>query len=165
MQSDFGFRNFDFGFKVLNQVLIFSKFEVWYRLKMDKAELKRRTQRFAVDIIKFIERLPSKRSLNVLSNQLLRSSSSIGANYRSACKGKSTADFINKIVIVEEDADECVYWLELMEEADLVSPEDIFIFKKEANELTAIFTAIGKTAKANQHIRSTQNKKNQIARS
>jgi four helix bundle protein len=86
---------------------------------MDKIELKRRTQRFAIDVIKFVEELPAKRSLNVLSNQLLRCSSSVGANYRSACKGKSTADFINKIVIVEEEADESVYWLELMEEAGL----------------------------------------------
>jgi four helix bundle protein len=117
---------------------------------MDKIELKRRTQRFAVDVIKFVEELPSKRSLNVLSNQLLRSSSSVGANYRSACKGKSSADFINKIVIVEEEADESVYWLELMEEAGLVAPNDVAALKKEANELTAIFTAIGKTAKANQ---------------
>jgi four helix bundle protein len=59
---------------------------------MDKIELKRRTQRFAIDVIKFVEELRSKRSLNVLSNQLLRSSSSVGANYRSACKGKSSAD-------------------------------------------------------------------------
>ena len=113
---------------------------------MDKVELKRRTQRFAIDVIKFVEELPPKRSLNVLSNQLLRCSSSVGANYRSACKGKSTADFINKIVIVEEEADESIYWLELMEEAGLVSSKDIFTLKKEANELTAIFTAIGKTA-------------------
>ncbi|MCO5945312.1 four helix bundle protein [Mucilaginibacter flavidus] len=105
---------------------------------MDKVELKRRTQRFAIDVIKFVEELPAKRSLNVLSNQLLRCSSSVGANYRSACKGKSTADFINKIVIVEEDADESVYWLELMEEAGLVDSKEIYQLKKEANELTAI---------------------------
>ena len=117
---------------------------------MDKTELKRRTQRFTIDVIKFVEDLPPSRSLAVLSNQLLRSSSSVGANYRSACKGKSTADFINKIVIVEEEADESIYWLELMEESGLVKPEPIFTLKKEANELTAIFTAIGKTAKANQ---------------
>jgi len=117
---------------------------------MDKTELKKRTQRFAIDIIKLIESLPAGRSLNVLSNQLLRSSSSIGANYRSACKGKSTADFINKIIIVEEEADESIYWLELMEESGLVRPELLMSLKKEADELTAIFTAIGKTAKANQ---------------
>jgi four helix bundle protein len=110
---------------------------------MDKIELKQRSQRFAVDIIKFIEKLPSSRSLNVLCNQLIRSSTSVVANYRSACRGKSTADFINKIIIVEEEADECLYWLELMEMADLVSKKDIIPLKKEANELTAIFTAIG----------------------
>ncbi len=123
---------------------------------MDKTELKKRTQRFAVDIIKFIERLPPGRSVNMLSNQLLRSASSVGANYRSACKGKSTADFINKIIIVEEEADESIYWLELMEESGLIDPALITPLKKEANELTAIFTAIGKTTKANQ----TKNKSN-----
>jgi four helix bundle protein len=126
---------------------------------MDKIELKRRTQRFAIDVIKFVEEIPSNRSLNVLCSQLLRSSSSVGANYRSACKGKSTADFINKIVIVEEEADESVYWLELMEEAVLVNSKDIFALKKEANELTAIFTAIGKTAKANQRNSKSEIKK------
>ena len=117
---------------------------------MDKEELKKRTRLFAVNIIKLVDNLPQKRSLNILSNQLIRCASSIGANYRSACKGKSTADFINKIIIVEEEADESIYWLELLEEAGLVNPLDIQPLKKEANELTAIFTAIGKTAKANQ---------------
>jgi len=124
---------------------------------MDKIELKRRSQRFGVDVIKFIEKLPSGRSLNTLCNQLIRSSTSVGANYRSACRGKSTADFINKIIIVEEEADECIYWLELMEMAELVNPKDIAPLKQEANELTAIFTAIGKTAKLNQ-----KNKKSEI---
>jgi four helix bundle protein len=117
---------------------------------MDKIELQNRTKKFAVQIIKFIETLPSSHSLNILSNQLLRSASSIGANYRSACKGKSTADFINKIVIVEEEADESIYWLELMEESELVKEERIKHLNQEAKELTAIFTAIGKTAKLNQ---------------
>jgi four helix bundle protein len=81
---------------------------------------------------------------------LLRSSSSVGANYCSACKGKSTVDFINKIIIVEEEVDESIYWLELKEEAGLVDQDKIFPLKKEANELTAIFTTIGKTAKASQ---------------
>jgi len=126
---------------------------------MDKVELRQRSQRFGVDVIKFIEKLPTGRSLNVLCNQLIRSSTSVGANYRSACRGKSTADFINKIIIVEEEADECIYWLELMEMAELVNPKDIAPLKKEANELTAIFTAIGKTAKLNQ---KSKNKKSEI---
>ena len=117
---------------------------------MDKIELKRRTRRFAVEVIEFIEKQPSGRALNVLCNQLIRTTSSVGANYRSACRGKSSADFINKIIIVEEEADESLYWLELMEKSDLVRAEDLIALKKEADELTAIFTAIGKTAKTNQ---------------
>jgi len=123
---------------------------------MDKIELKKRTQKFAVSTIKFIESLPANRSLNVLSNQLIRSSTSVGANYRSACRGKSSADFINKIIICEEEADETIYWLELIEESGLVLSEFISLLKKEANELTAIFTAIGKTAKLNQQISKSQ---------
>ena len=73
---------------------------------MDKIELQKRTQLFAVNVIRFVESQSGGRALNILTNQLLRSSTSIGANYRSACKGKSSADFINKIVIVEEEADE-----------------------------------------------------------
>jgi four helix bundle protein len=129
--GDFEFRIFNFEF-------------------MDKAELQNRTKRFAIDIIKFVGELPSNKAVNVLSNQLLRSSTSIGANYRSACKGKSTADFINKIVIVEEEADESIYWLELMEESGLIQSDNLPALRKEARELTAIFTAIGKTAKENQ---------------
>ena len=117
---------------------------------MDSTELKRRAQKFAAEIIKFTETLPSGQALNVLCNQLIRCSTSVGANYRSACKGKSTADFINKIVICEEEANESIYWLDLMEESGLVKPELLLNHRQEAKELTAIFTAIGKTAKQNQ---------------
>ena len=123
---------------------------------MDKIELQKRTQRFAVNVIKCVESQSGGRALNILSNQLLRSSTSIGANYRSACKGKSTADFINKITIVEEEADESIYWFDLMLESGLVAPELITSLKKEAIELTAIFTAIGKTAKENQRIKNSK---------
>jgi four helix bundle protein len=126
---------------------------------LDKTELKRRTQKFSIDVIKFIENLPRKRSLDVLSNQLIRCATSIGANYRSACRGKSTADFINKIIIVEEEADESIYWLELMEESGLIDSTSISTLKKEANELTAIFTAIGKTAKEKQRLNKLEIKK------
>jgi four helix bundle protein len=119
---------------------------------MNKTDLINRTQLFAVSIIKFIKQIPDSKALRVLSNQLLRCATSIGANYRPACKGKSTADFINKIVIVEEEADEAQYWLELMEFSGLVPVHTIAPLKQEAKELTAIFTAIGKTAKANQKI-------------
>lgn len=117
---------------------------------MDKIELKRRTKKFTVDVIKFVETLPNGKALNICVNQLLRCSSSVGANYRAACRGKSIPDFINKIVIVEEEADEAMYWLEVMHEAGLVNPETVKPLWNEANELTAIFTAIGKTTKENQ---------------
>jgi four helix bundle protein len=97
--------------------------------------------------------------LDILSNQLIRCATSVGANYRSACRGKSTADFINKIIIVEEEADESIYWLELIEESGLVDSNDISALKKEANELTAIFTAIGKTAKEKQRLNKLEIKK------
>ncbi len=87
---------------------------------------------------------------------MLRSATSVGANYRAACKGKSTADFINKIVICEEEADECIYWIDLLMEAELVQPNQVITLRNEANELTAIFTTIGKTAKENQRIKNSK---------
>lgn len=112
-------------------------------------DLKDRTKKFAVTLIRFIRTLPKTDEGYILGKQLLRSGTSVGANYRSACRGKSTADFINKITIVEEEADECCYWLELIIEAEIINKELVDPILKEANELTAIFTATGKTAKAN----------------
>lgn len=112
-------------------------------------DLKDRTKKFAVSIIRFIRTLPKNDEGYILGKQLLRSGTSVGANYRSACKGKSTADFINKITIVEEEADECCYWLELIIESEIANKELVEPILKEANELTAIFTTTGKTAKAN----------------
>ncbi len=122
---------------------------------MNKEELQRRTQLFSIRIIKLVEILPSNNTTNILTKQLIRCATSIGANYRSACKGKSKADFINKIIIVEEEADESIYWLELIENLVKTNLPEIVDLKKEANELTAIFTAIGKTAKQNQLIRKS----------
>lgn len=112
-------------------------------------DLKERTKKFAVAIIRFVRTLPKNDEGYILGKQLLRSGTSVGANYRSACKGKSTADFINKITIVEEEADECCYWLELIIEAGITDKISVEPLLKEANELTAIFTAAGKTAKEN----------------
>lgn len=84
---------------------------------------------------------------SIFGKQLLRSATSVGANYRSACRAKSTADFINKLVIVEEEADECCFWLEVIMETGLMDKKEVLPMLKEAEELTAIFTASGKTAK------------------
>ena len=141
---------FDFGF--LGRII--------FDFRMDKVELKKRTKKFTVDIIKLVDTLPIGKAMNVCINQLLRSSSSIGANYRAACRGKSVPDFINKIVIVEEEADESMYWLEVMHESGLVPFEKVKHLFSEANELTAIFTAIGKTAKENQNNSKIDKSKN-----
>ncbi|MBI3189663.1 MAG: four helix bundle protein [Ignavibacteriales bacterium] len=114
---------------------------------MTKEELKARTKKFALNIIMLSEQLPRNRAADVLIKQLLQSSTSVGANYRAACRSRSTADFISKITIVEEEADESMYWLELISESHFVSKEKIEPLWKEANELTAIFTASGRTAK------------------
>ena len=118
---------------------------------MDSEELKRRTNFFALQVIRLIESLPPKQSVKIVGNQLLRSATSVAANYRSACKARSKADFVSKITIVEEEADESQFWLELMMEAGLVQESVVLPLYREARELTAIFTSSGKTAKQGLH--------------
>ena len=116
---------------------------------MKETDLKKRTKLFALRVIKLVESLPKIKTGEVIGKQLLRSGTSVGANYRSACRGKSTADFIAKLAIAQEEADESCYWLELIVESGLVVPERIEDLQKEAEELTAIFTASLITAKKN----------------
>jgi len=116
---------------------------------MTNNELKERTKKFALRIIKLVDSLPKSRAGNVIANQILRCSTSIGANYRSACRARSKADFISKITIVEEEADESLYWLEMINEAKLIPENKLTAMIKEADELLAIFTSSGKTAKEN----------------
>jgi four helix bundle protein len=116
---------------------------------MDKEELKTRTKVFALNIIKLVSKLPASKEANTISYQLLKSGTSIGANYRSALRGRSHAEFISKIGIVEEEADETVFWLELLIESQISDSEFTKDLLKESVELTAIFTATGRTAKQN----------------
>ncbi len=116
---------------------------------MRTEELKLRTKQFALRVIKLVEALPKNKIGDVLGNQLLRSATSVEANYRAACRARSKADFISKIAIVEEEADESLFWLELIAESGLMNTERLKDLTKEADELTAIFTATGKTAKQN----------------
>lgn len=111
----------------------------------DHSELKLRTKKFALAVIELVQSLPPNKTADVIGKQLLRSATSVGANYRSACRARSNADFISKITIVEEEADE--YWLELLSDARIVDEARVTALKKEASELTAIFTTAGKTAK------------------
>jgi four helix bundle protein len=116
---------------------------------MNSEELKNRTKRFARRVLRLVELLPKGRTQDVLAQQLVRAATSVGANYRAACKARSKADFISKITIVEEEADETQYWLELIAAHEKVDENEITQLLTEAMELTAIFTASGKTAKQN----------------
>jgi four helix bundle protein len=112
-------------------------------------DLKIRTKIFALNIIKLVRALPEDRIGRVLGNQILRSGTSVAANYRSACKARSKADFISKITIVEEEADETTLWLELIMESETLNNDFTKTLHKESHEITAIFTSSGKTAKEN----------------
>ena len=113
------------------------------------AQLRVRTKTFAVRVIRLVASLPNSTASRAIASQLVRSATSIGANYRSAAKAKSRADFISKIGIVEEEADETVYWIELLIEADLVSAEKVSTLLREAEEITSIMAASRLTAKRN----------------
>jgi four helix bundle protein len=114
---------------------------------MNKEDLKSRTKKFALDIIKFTSNIRATPASTVIGRQLLRSATSVGANYRSACRAQSRPDFIHKINIALGEIDETSYWLELYEASGLIKKELLTGLMKEANELTAIFTASIKTAK------------------
>jgi four helix bundle protein len=116
---------------------------------MSKPDLKERTKRFALRILKLVDALPKTTAGRALASQIVRSGTSVAANYRAACRAKSPADFIAKMGIVEEEADETLFWLELLEESDLVSAANLISIKKEADELIAITVASIKTARRN----------------
>ena len=112
--------------------------------------LRKRTQQFAVDVIKFCEQLEKKAVYRIIQNQLLRSATSVAANYRAACRAQSKATFIAKLAIVEEEADESVFWLEILENLGYNNlGSQLQRLKNEANQLTAIIVASRKTAKKN----------------
>lgn len=115
---------------------------------MDKFELQERTKKFHVDIIKVCSLFPKNAAGFETAKQLIRSAGSVGANYRAACRGKSKADFIYKIEVVLEEADESLYWLQVSQDAGLLAPSDqLSDLLREANELVSIFNAADITAK------------------
>jgi four helix bundle protein len=111
---------------------------------MNPEELKTRTQQFALRVIRLAESMPRGRTADVLGKQLLRSATSVGANYRAACRARSRADFISKIAVAEEEADESLYWLELISDSEIMKADRLAGLIKEADELTAILTAAGR---------------------
>jgi len=116
---------------------------------MSVEELKNRFKKFAIRVAKLIQQLPKSTINSAYCNQLIRSSSSSASNYRAACRGKSPADFINKLKIVEEELDESIFFLEMIEEFNPLETEEITALVKEGNELLAITVKSIKTARAN----------------
>ena len=110
-------------------------------------DLELRTKRFALAVIKLTSSLPRTRESDILARQLVRAATSIGANYREANRGVSRADFANKIGTVQKEASETQYWIELLMEAGIGARGSAQDLHKEASELLAIFTAIGKKLK------------------
>lgn len=114
---------------------------------MNKAELEQRTKEFSLNLIRFLESLPKDYLGEAMGRQLLKSGTSIGANYREANRAESKADFIHKLTIAEKEASETVYWPELMAEAGMGRREAVTRLLQETKELLAIFAAAGRTSK------------------
>jgi four helix bundle protein len=117
---------------------------------VDKEELQRRTKQFALRIFKFVDALPRTSAGRAVANQLVRSATSVGANYRAACRARSRAEFAAKLGTVLEEADESLYWLELIRDGELMPDSKICLLLKEADELTAILAVGRKSAASNQ---------------
>lgn len=110
-------------------------------------DLRKRTKQFAIAIFELCDTLPNRSSCQIIRNQLMRAASSVGANYRAACHARSRAEFLSKMAIVEEEADETEYWLELLDELDVVSDSRLERFRNEAHEITSMVIASIKTAR------------------
>ncbi len=114
---------------------------------MNCGNLKQRTRQFGLDIIRLVQSLPTDAATRILAGQLVRSGTSVGANYRAACRAKSRADFVSKLGTVEEEADESAFWLELLVDAQKVRPSAAARLIREADELTAIAVSSINTAR------------------
>jgi len=127
---------------------------------MNESEMKQRTKEFALRVLKLADALPKTRSGNAIAAQIVRSGTSVAANYRALCRAKSRADFVNKTSIVEEEADESCFWLELLVAAGLLGIRRVQPLLREGDEITAILVASRKTATS----RQTQSFENQNSR-
>ncbi len=112
---------------------------------MTTNELKLRTKNFSLMVIDLVERLPNSISIRVVANQIVKSGTSVGANYRAVCRARSDKEFVSKMNIVLEEADETLFWIEIIIAKQWMSNADLEIVWKEGNELTAIFVSSLKT--------------------
>jgi four helix bundle protein len=114
---------------------------------MDAEELKERMQSFALDVIRFVQTLPDQSATRMIGNQLLRCGTSVGANYRAACRARSGADFVAKLKIVEEECDEAIYWMDLLKAMQVANDAATAVLSNEAAQLLRIVVASIKTAR------------------
>ena len=114
---------------------------------MDK-DLKERTKKFALRVIKLVRSLPREVACDTIGRQLLRAGTSVAANYRAACRARSKTEFLAKMGIVEEEADETVFWMELLVDAEIVSASKMKNLLAEGNELVAIAVSSKRTARS-----------------
>ena len=121
---------------------------------MTQEEMKMRTKQFALRVIRLVESLPNGKAANVIGNQLLRSGTSVGANYRASCRAKSTADFVHKLSIVEEEADESIYWMELLIEGEIIKEKLLENLMNEADQILSIIVSSIKTIKEKRNPKS-----------
>ena len=121
---------------------------------MTQEEMKMRTKQFALRVIRLVESLPNGKAANVIGNQLLRSGTSVGANYRASCRAKSTADFVHKLSIVEEEADESIYWMELLIEGEIIKEKLLENLMNEADQILSIIVSSIKTVKEKRNPKS-----------
>jgi four helix bundle protein len=110
-------------------------------------QLKERTKRFALQAIRLCRALPRSPESAIIGRQLMRSATSVGANYRAVCRSRSTPDFVSKLGVVLEEADESLFWIDLLAEAGVISKDRVLALRTEANELVAIFVTSLRTAK------------------
>jgi four helix bundle protein len=122
---------------------------------MIEKDLKKRTRQFALRVIRLCESLPAGRTADVIAKQLIRCGTSVGANYRAATRAKSPADFISKMGIVEEECDECIYWMELLIESGIIEERPLNDLMDEAHQLLGITIASIKTARTTASRRKT----------
>ena len=116
-------------------------------MEVSPEQLRERTKAFAIRVVKLFRALPTRPDAQIMGTQLLRSATSVGANYRAACRGRSRAEFVAKLGIVTEEADESVYWMELLVATAVVPERRMRELMKEGRELTAIFTAARNTSR------------------
>jgi four helix bundle protein len=114
---------------------------------MNKDEMVQRTKEFAIRVVKLYRSLPASKDAQIIGLQVFRSGTSVGANYRAACRGRSRPDFISKLGIALEEVDESLYWMELLIETKIISAERLQPLMSEANEITAILVTTIKSAR------------------